>query len=526
MSVSLGIQLQAIIQEFKLIGLKQVIVSPGSRNAPLVAAFLKDPHFQIHSFPDERSAAFAAMGMAQQSQHICAFICTSGSALVNAFPAVCEAYYQRIPLLIMSADRPDDLIDQWDGQTMRQPGIFGNYVRGNMHFDARKFESNSIINFNKQISSRTKGPLHINIALSEPIYEGINSPWVQNSISLNKEHDPQDFIPSKIPEIQPNESVLILIGQHNIFDKLSNSLKNLEAKTPILTDVCSQQFQLGLSGWDAALLSNKQDASLVPDVLITMGMATISKPLKKLFRTYKPKRHVHVSTSTEVGDPFQTQPEIIQFDEVNFLKEFKSPSNPSNLLKYKWEQFISENPIETNSWSVNFQKEFRWVSAFMNQLIEQDILHLGNSMAVRYGSWAGTCKAPIYSNRGISGIDGCLSTAVGFAKSCKEKNVYLIIGDISAIYDAHGLWTDIPSNLKVIVLNNKGGKIFDWIKGPDEYPPLKKYIQTPQDKDFSKLAGFYGIPHVRFPINEIDASFNTILNSNGNKAMLIELCSD
>ncbi len=255
-------------------------------------------------------------------------------------------------------------------------------------------------------------------------------------------------------------------------------------------------------------------------------MATISKPLKSLFRTHKPKRHLHISTSTEVGDPFQTQPEIVQFDEVNFLNEFKFPSKPSKLLKSKWEQFISGNPIETNGWSLNFQQEFQWVHTFMKQLNEHDVLHLGNSMAVRYGSWAGTCKAPIYSNRGISGIDGCLSTAIGFAKSCEEKIVYLIIGDVSAIYDAHGLWTDIPSNLKVIVLNNKGGKIFDWIKGPNDYPPLKKYIQTPQNKDFSKLAAFYGIPHMSFSIGEMDASINTILGSNNKGAFLIELRSD
>ena len=524
--MSLGIQLQSIVHELKLIGLKQVVVSPGSRNAPLVAAFLKDSHFQIHSFPDERSAAFAAMGMAQHSQHMCAFICTSGSALVNAFPAVCEAYYQRIPLLIMSADRPKELIDQWDGQTMRQAGIFGDYVRGNMHFNARKFKPNSIIRFNNQISAHTKGPLHINIAISDPIYEGVDTPKAQHVSFLEHKENPADFTPSKLPEIQPNESVLILIGQHHISDELSKWLKLIEAQTPVLTDVCSQQFQLGLSGWDAALLSNKQDASLVPDVLITMGMATISKPLKSLFRTHKPKRHLHISKSTEVGDPFQTQPEIVQFDEVNFLNEFKSPSKPSKLLKSKWEQFISGNPIETNGWSLNFQQEFQWVHTFMKQLNEHDVLHLGNSMAVRYGSWAGTCKAPIYSNRGISGIDGCLSTALGFAKSCPEKNVYLIIGDVSAIYDAHGLWTDIPPNIKVIILNNQGGKIFDWIKGPNEYPPLKKYIQTPQDKDFSMLAAFYGIPHVRFPISEVDASISTIIDSNNNGAFLIELCSN
>ncbi len=524
--MNLGIQLQAIIHELKLIGLKQVVVSPGSRNAPLVAAFLKDSHFQIHSFPDERSAAFAAMGMAQYSQQICAFLSTSGSALVNAFPAVCEAYYQRIPLLIMSADRPEELIDQWDGQTMRQAGIFGDYVRGNMHFNARKFKSNSIIRFNNQISAQIKGPFHINIAISDPIYEGVDSPMLNHVSSLENKDNPTYFTTSKLPEIKPNEGVLILIGQHHVSDELSKSLKHIEAQTPILTDVCSQQFELGLSGWDAALLSNKQDATLVPDVLITIGMATISKPLKTLFRTHKPKRHLHISTSTEVGDPFQTQPEIVQFDEVNFLNKFKFPNKPSKLLKSKWVQFISENPIETNGWAVNFQQEFQWVRTFMKQLKEHDILHLGNSMAVRYGSWAGICKAPIYSNRGISGIDGCLSTAVGFAKSCPEKNVYLIIGDISAIYDAHGLWTDIPPNLKVIILNNRGGKIFDWIKGPNDYPPLKKYIQTPQDKDFSKLAAFYGISHVSFAVSEMDASFNTILDLNNKRALLIELYSD
>src|SRR6056300_29651 len=199
--MSLGIQLQTIVRELKLIGLKQIVVSPGSRNAPLIAAFLKDPYFKIHSFPDERAGAFAAMGMAQESQNICAFMCTSGSALVNAFPAVCEAYYQRLPLLIMSADRPEELIDQWDGQTMRQAGIFGSYVRGNMHFNAREFTPHSIFEFNKQLSVQTRGPFHINIAISDPIYEGVDALSIEQINSYETEHKSTSFSQSLLPQI-------------------------------------------------------------------------------------------------------------------------------------------------------------------------------------------------------------------------------------------------------------------------------------------------------------------------------------
>ena len=172
-------RLDYIVALFQEAGITHWFVSPGSRNAPIVAALIRNGHFKLHSFPDERSSAFAAMGSALKHQYPAAFLCTSGSALANAYPAVLEAYYQRVPLLIVSADRPEDRIDQWDGQTIRQKNFFGNYVRGSYHLDAR---SESTLSSNQGIYDCIRqglegipGPTHINISLSEPIYEGIET---------------------------------------------------------------------------------------------------------------------------------------------------------------------------------------------------------------------------------------------------------------------------------------------------------------------------------------------------------------
>ena len=187
-------RLDYIAALFHEAGINNWFVAPGSRNAPIVAALSRSEAINLQSFPDERACAFAAMGFGLKNRYPAAFLCTSGSALANAYPAVLEAYYQRIPLLIVSADRPENRIDQWDGQTIRQAQFFGNYVRHSFHFDARSISQESLI---EGVFSSIKGslegipgPIHINIALSEPIYEGINSIFDPNQLASNTPQTP------------------------------------------------------------------------------------------------------------------------------------------------------------------------------------------------------------------------------------------------------------------------------------------------------------------------------------------------
>jgi 2-succinyl-5-enolpyruvyl-6-hydroxy-3-cyclohexene-1-carboxylate synthase len=534
----LSTKLDYIAQLLWEAGISNWVVSPGSRNAPIVAALIKHGQFHLHSSPDERSGAFVALGISQINQYPAGFICTSGSALVNAYPAVVEAYYQRIPLVILSADRPEELIDQWDGQTLRQPGIFGNYVRCSWHGNARNESTESlskgIYHCIQQTLTQIPAAVHLNLALSEPIYEGIELPFEYS------EHIPPFVYISTQPEkvdvqsvqhslfadaqnfdelVQLNKSkIAILVGQNPPSPLITTVLTELQHLVPVFTDICSSQIQIGLKNWDWGMLKRDIPSSLEPDVLISLGTATISKPLKHFLKKSKPK-HVHIGIWDDVGDPFETNPEHWKVNEADFLQTIfeiltSSLGNYSNAYLKDWVDFLSDQSLTASTLPHPFGKELQFMQKLFQQANENCIIHLGNSMTVRYGSWSGHTQAQVYSNRGISGIDGCLSTSVGAAIASPEKHNIAILGDVSAMYDSHAMWTELPSNLTIIVYNNGGGRIFDWINGPNKLPELRQFIHTPRKFNMTHLCNLYSVPHFNYSIDQIDVATTEIFKIN------------
>ena len=534
-------------------------MAPGSRNAPIVAALSRSEAINLQSFPDERACAFAAMGFGLKNRYPAAFLCTSGSALANAYPAVLEAYYQRIPLLIVSADRPENRIDKWDGQTIRQAQFFGNYVRHSFHFDARSISQESLI---EGVFSSIKGslegipgPIHINIALSEPIYEGINSIFDPNQLASNTPQTPLNIptfvhkgpsyppvFPEDIREIINHKKTVLVIGMHTESTLLSEVFRKLQAFLPIFCDVSSGQTEYGLEAWDWGLFRREIPESLKPDVLITMGMGIVSKSLKQALTHWKPQ-HIHVGMHDEVGDPFMSQPQHWKAHEADFaealyqiisdtphttasLQEKNQTSvqpldTPEN-YKQNWESFILEQTLSPLNLGSPFDSEFRFIKALFSRLTHVDRLHLGNSMTVRYGNWAGKTQARVCSNRGVSGIDGCLSTAVGDAIANPDNSVWVVLGDVSSVYDSNALWTDLPPNLTIVILNNSGGRIFDFINGPNELPAIRDYIHTPRTFDFGKLAAFYNVEYLKYSLELLNTDISVIFKAK-QKAVLIEL---
>ena len=552
-------RLDYIAALFHEAGINNWFVAPGSRNAPIVAALSRSEAFNLHSFPDERACAFAAMGFGLKNRYPAAFLCTSGSALANAYPAVLEAYYQRIPLLIVSADRPENRIDQWDGQTIRQAQFFGNYVRHSFHFDARSISQESLI---EGVFSSIKGslegipgPIHINIALSEPIYEGINSIFDPNQLASNTPQTPLNIptfvhkgpsyppvFPEDIREIINHKKTVLVIGMHTESTLLSEVFRKLQAFLPIFCDVSSGQTEYGLEAWDWGLFRREIPESLKPDVLITMGMGIVSKSLKQALTQWKPQ-HIHVGMHDEVGDPFMSQPQYWKAHEADFaealyqiisdtphttasLQEKNQTSvqpldTPEN-YKQNWESFILEQTLSPLNLGSPFDSEFRFIKALFSRLTHVDRLHLGNSMTVRYGNWAGKTQARVCSNRGVSGIDGCLSTAVGDAIANPDNSVWVVLGDVSSVYDSNALWTDLPPNLTIVILNNSGGRIFDFINGPNELPAIRDYIHTPRTFDFGKLAAFYNVEYLKYSLDLLKTDISVIFKAK-QKAVLIEL---
>ena len=525
-------RLDYIVALFQEAGITHWFVSPGSRNAPVVAALIRNGHFKLHSFPDERSCAFAAMGSALKHQFPAAFLCTSGSALANAYPAVLEAYYQRVPLLIVSADRPEDRIDQWDGQTIRQKNFLGDYVRGSYHLDARTEStlsaSDGIYNCIRKGLEGIPGPTHINIALSEPIYEGIETPKpsiesVPPFVFKSPIYNP--VLPSELENLIHAKKVMLVIGMHKKSSILSDVLAKLENTIPIFCDISSQQSHRGLSNWDWGLFQRNIPEDLRPDLLITMGMGILSKPLKIALTKWNPKQ-IHVGLHDEIGDPFQTQPELWKAHEADFAEALfqvlEKEIQTTNTYKHNWESFLGAQKSTFKDLEFPFHSEAQFMAAFLKELPHNTRVHLGNSMTVRYGSWVGKTACELFSNRGVSGIDGCLSTAIGDALANPEETVWAVLGDVSAVYDSHSLWTELPPNLNIVVYNNSGGRIFDFISGPNEFPQMRNYVQTPRQFEFKHLAQFFEVHYESYPIQRAIDNIKEVIT--GSKTCrLIEL---
>jgi 2-succinyl-5-enolpyruvyl-6-hydroxy-3-cyclohexene-1-carboxylate synthase len=247
-------------------------------------------------------------------------------------------------------------------------------------------------------------------------------------------------------------------------------------------------------------------------------MGVVSKPLKLWLKSQKPKIHFHISPlQAPVGDPFQTEPEHLCHHEVDTLfaldQALNMATSATNYLKL-WQQWISESLSQLGDGlppiaGEVYQREFRIVNDILTQCKEQFTIQLGNSMSVRYASWSNPSNAKIFANRGTSGIDGSLSTAVGYAMANPDTHCVSILGDVSAIYDAHALWTNqLPNNLSIVVLNNRGGQIFNWIGGPSEVPSLMPFIETPHNYDFKHLCNLYQIAYERHS-NQTETSWPT-----------------
>ncbi len=511
-------------------GVTRWMVSPGSRNAPLVASMVKHGGFDLHSFPDERVAAFAALGAAQGPRYPVGVICTSGTAAANLYPAVCEAYYQRIPLLILTADRPPELIDQWDGQTIHQNNLFQPHTQGNFNLPVIAPTQDlpaALLSLQTTVQAAiaqtlypVPGPVHINVPLRDPIYADVDKPF--QHIAPTKpfliHHPTPPPVDQTLAEQWMSHTnvqqprILIVVGMHHPQPELSLALESLQNRLPILTDIVSQQHPFGLQQWDLAMLNHTPNHSdFRPDVLITLGMGVVSKPLKQWLKANKPQKHIHISPlQAPVGDPFQTNPEHCLHHEVDALfalDQALQDAEPDTSYLNLWQKWVDESLSTVGDALPNritelYQREFAVVKNILSTCNDRFVIQLGNSMSVRYASWSGSSQASLFANRGTSGIDGSLSTAVGYAMANPTIHCVALLGDVSALYDAHALWTpELPKNFSVVVLNNRGGQIFNWIGGPAAIENLMPLIETPHNYDFKHLCDLYQIRYARHDDN-------------------------
>lgn len=479
-------------------GLSHVVVSPGSRNAPIVAGFIRVGGFELLSAPDERTAAYMALGSALATGRAAAVICTSGTATLNLYPGICESFYQQVPLIAITADRPGYMIDRWDGQTIRQKNLYHPHILASLQpendlHSVSAFQEITEIAFKawETANAPAKGPVHINIPLEEPIYDGLNAPLTLAPLQRDNT-EPEQPSAAEIPAaLSEARKPLVLAGQMSPNRMLNDILMKLSYKIPVMADVLAN-----VSG--GHILNGTEDKNRFnyqepPDVLITTGMSVVSKTLKNWLRNNKPKHHFHISAGGFTGDPFFTLPQTIHTSPEEFFS--------SLLNMYNAENFSTSAPGTENQ----LTGEAGIVQCLMETAGADTAIHLGNSMTIRYANRIFSPTGLRYGNRGTSGIDGSLSTAAGFAWAEPAKNVLCITGDIGFLYDKNAFWcTPLPENLKVAVLNNAGGIIFDIIQGPSELPSLRPYINTPHQLKIISIAEHYQIDYLHMSSADID----------------------
>lgn len=531
-------------------GIRKAIISPGSRNAPLTLAFARHAKIQCYSISDERSAAFVGLGMAQADKNTVVLICTSGSAALNYAPAVAEAFFQQVPLLILTADRPPEWIDQWDGQTIRQENIFGKHIKAtfnfpvdNSHKDA-KWQSYRIVNEAILASKQgTRGPVHINIPFREPFYPDKEFEWkYDENIPLiskkvgKKKLDKSDQHALR-EEFNQFGKVAFLLGQDDYSDNFLQKVKLLShsLNIPVYADVISNGHSLtnaiNLPDSLCMPLLKTADQQYVPDLLISFGKTIISKNLKLFLRGHV-KKHWHVSEDLQfISDPYQILNQVIECDPLYFLEILDDANPKENSFLNLWKTNNEKIEKKTNDFLTGGSEfnEFSALALTLQAIKQHNHLHLANSLSVRYVNFIGVSKLPVlkvWVNRGTSGIDGSNSTAIGHAIANTKEQHILVTGDVAFFYDRNAFWHKYPyPNLKIILLNNQGGSIFRMIPGPREQAELQEFFETEQTLNATSLCHEFGINYFEVKnFNQLKNNLELFLKSE--KAALLEIKSD
>lgn len=494
-------------------GIRNVVVSSGSRNAPLLVAFTSHHGFRFHSITDERSAAYFALGMAIQLKRPVILVCTSGTAAVNYAPALAEAFYLRIPLLVLTADRPIEWIDQNDGQTIRQTNLFKNIVKKSYQMPLETEREDDLWFFRRTLNEAIglstldiPGPVHMNIPLGEPLYNQL--PLVEKPLSTIKvisgDRDLSDESWFKLIEkwksfrnkliicgLSPAKSVdlqnsLGLIASNDeavvIAENLSNLYNDRFVDTP-------EQF--------IARLESLQMDSFQPDLLVTVGGAIISKRLKKFVRQFKPIEHWHVDENELFIDAFQSLTLNVRTKPELFFSKVRGNGSANKDYGDLAKKILNEVRFIGNEFIGNaeFSDLKAWSEVFQ-QLPSNINLHLANSTPVRYAQlFESRNDINYFSNRGTSGIDGCVSTAAGAAAVTEELNV-LLLGDLAFVYDSNGLWNNnLSANLRIVVMDNDGGNIFKLIESGPEVDRISPYIVNPHKVKIKDICSAYGVEY-------------------------------
>lgn len=524
---------QSLVHHCKARGIKNIIISPGSRNAPLTISFSEDPFFNCYSIVDERCAAFFALGISQQLMQPTVILCTSGSALLNYYPAIAEAFYSDIPLIVISADRPSYKVDIGDGQTIRQENVFEKHIghSANLKQDVchaahkiRKYDPDQLaeenidqsqilvqeyndkaLNKALNIAIANNTPVHINIPFEEPLYETVEESPLLPQIELLKKQGEngldewQDYIHSW--QNASRKMVLVGVNPPNAVEKMYLEILAKDPTVVVMTECTSNLFHPNFfPNIDSIIAPIEKSANkeelfkmLRPEIVLTFGGLIVSKKIKAFLRDYTPLMHWHVNPKKAYNTFFSLTKHFKTTPNELFKNLLANPSSQeSNYYDY-WAERKDYYKLRRQQYLLEIPFSDMWVFHKTLESIPSNYqLQLSNSSTVRYAQLFDLEPSiRVFCNRGTSGIDGSTSTAIG-ASIYEPSPTLLITGDLSFIYDSNGLWNNyIKPNFRIIVINNGGGGIFRILPGKEETDNFNTFFETTHNLNIQSMAEMY-----------------------------------
>ena len=478
-------------------GVRHAVVCPGSRNSAIVHNFNECPFIQCYPVTDERSAGFYAMGMAQALKQPVVVCVTSGTALLNLAPAIAEAFYQHIPLVAISADRPQQWIDQLDGQTLPQSDALGRFVKKAVsllepHDAEEKWYCNRLVN-EALLAAMRGGPVHINVPITEPLFEySVDELPAERKIA----YAAADMSPATLSHVT------------RMF---------LSATRPML--ISGQPMNPLL---DEAVSIVGDDEEYVPDFVLYIGGSIVSKRLKRFLR--KAKETWVVNNTGEIADTFMNLTHVFQGDgeAVADHIRFMMVMEPHPFIQ-KWDDLLARIRLQAESYEPAYS-ELAAVKYFEHYVGDAEV-HYANSSAIRLAN--SFAQHPVWCNRGVNGIEGSLSNAAGF--SCvTDKRVYCVIGDLSFFYDQNALWNqNLQGNFRILLLNNGRGGIFNMLPGLEQSPARDQYVAAAHHTSAEGICQQNDIVYISASdMPQLHAGIDTLLNIESDRPVLLEVFTD
>lgn len=530
-------------------GVSDAVVCPGSRNAPIVHNLSVCEAIRCRPVTDERSAAFYALGLAIATRRPTVVCVTSGSALLNVMPAVAEAAYQHVPLVVISADRPQQWIDQLDGQTIPQSDALGRFVRKAVqlpepHNDEERWLCRRLVNEAMHLATCRQGaPVHINVPISEPLFEFDTEQLPQLSRFNNIKRAAIKDASMDMPDAFHDATrPMIVIGQLAHGTISHETIRSLSEKYVVMSEPLSNPSYMTIH-FDEAIRYIVSDNSSInddeddktayyPDYVIYVGDTLVSKPARRFLRNAKAPSCLITPDAADIHDPLMTLTDIVECDtdSINtLLASLCDAPDTDERCRFhdRWQSFLDAYAAHADAYAPEYS-QMATVKYFEEQLADLDIdicVHYANSSAVRLACIY--AQHYVWCNRGVNGIEGSLSTAAGFSLATPDMTI-CVIGDLSFFYDQNALWnSNLRGNLRIILLNNRGGGIFRQLPGLSDSPAADDLVMASHENTAQGICTQNDIGYMSAKnMDEMQIGIVTLLTRESERPMLLEVFTD